>query len=84
MNAHSLLNEAKEANDFIKYNQYIAEIKKDNEWDEEYRCVAFEKENVTIFVWITKKAYTDYKNGVRTLNEIYYDEVKADRIVRKC
>lgn len=82
--AHELLKKAKETNDFTEYNTYIAEIQKDNQWDEEYRCVAFEKENATIFVWITKKAYNDYKNGIRTLDEVYYDEIKAERIVRKC
>lgn len=84
LKAHSLLAKAKERNDFTEYNQYIAEIKKDNEWNEEYRCVAFEKDNATIFAWITKKAYTDYKTGTRTLNEIYFNEVKSERIVRKC
>lgn len=81
--AHELLKKAKETNDFSEYNKFIAKIQKDNEWNEEYRCVAFEKENATIFVWITKKAYNDYKNGIRTLDEIYYDEVKSERIVRK-
>lgn len=84
LKAHSLLNKAKETNDYTEYNQYIAEIQKDNKWKEEYRCVAFEKENATIFVWITKKAYTDYKNGIRTLDEIFFDEIKSERIVRKC
>lgn len=84
LQAHSLLAKAKERNDFTEYNKYIAEIKKDNEWSEEYRCVAFEKDNATIFAWITKKAYTDYKNGTRTLDEIYYYEVKTERIVREC
>lgn len=84
LKAHKLLDEAKVNNDFTEYNNYIDEIRKDNRWNEEYRCVAFEKDNATIFAWITKNAYTDYKNGTRTLDEIYYDEVKTERIVRKC
>lgn len=84
LKAHKLLDEAKVNNDFTEYNNYIDEIRKDNRWEEEYRCVAFEKDNATIFVWITKKAYTDYKTGTRTLSEIYFDEVKTERIVRKC
>lgn len=84
LKAHELLREAKETNNFTAYNKYIAKIQRDNEWNEEYRCVAFEKENATIFVWITKKAYNDYKNGIRTLDEIYYNEIKAERIVKKC
>ena len=78
-----MLDDAKVSNDFTEYNNYIDEIRKDNKWEEEYRCIAFEKDNAIIFVWITKKAYTDYKNGIRTLDEIYFDEIKSERIVRK-
>lgn len=84
LKAHKLLDDAKVSNDFTEYNNYIDEIRKDNKWEEEYRCVAFEKDNATIFAWITKKAYTDYKKGTRTLDEIYYYEVKTERIVREC
>ena len=53
------------------------------QFTDEYRCITFEKDNVIIFVWITKSAYNDYKTGLRTLDEIYWNEVKAESIISK-
>lgn len=81
--AHRLLKEAKKENDFKKYDSFIEKIKKDNKWEKEYRCLAFEKEKNIIFVWITKESYVDFKKGLKSLDEISTDEVKAERIVGK-
>lgn len=81
--AHRLLKEAKRENNFEEYNGYIDQIKKDNQWEKEYRCLAFEKEKNIIFVWITKESYVEFKKGLKSLDEISTDEVKAERIVEK-
>lgn len=81
--AHRLLKIAKETNQWDEYNEYISEIKKANEWQKEYRCLAFDKENAVIVVWMEKEAYNDYLSGKRTLNEIYWYETKTDVILRK-
>jgi len=81
--AQKLFKAAKESGNWDEYNQLISEIQKDNEWDKEYRCVAFNKPNANIFVWIPKDTYTDYKTGKRSLEEISTDEVMTERIIRK-
>lgn len=81
--AHRLLDEAKKTDDWSIYTQYILSIQEDNKWTDEYRCITFEKDNAIIFVWITKSAYIDYKTGLRTLDEIYWNEVKAESIISK-
>lgn len=81
--AHRLLKEAKKKNDFKEYDSFIEKIEKDNQWEKEYRCLAFEKEKNIIFVWITKESYVDFKKGLKSLDEISTDEVKAERIVGK-
>lgn len=81
--AHRLLKEAKKKNDFKEYDSFIEKIKNDNQWEKEYRCLAFEKEKNIIFVWITKESYVDFKKGLKSLDEISTDEVKAERIVGK-
>lgn len=81
--AHRLLAEAKATNKWNDYRQFIAEIQKDNEWDEEYRCIAFDKEKVVIFIWLPKDTYVDYKTGKKSLKEISTDEVVAERTIRK-
>ena len=77
------MTEAKDSGEWDEYNQFIADIQKDNEWVEEYRAIAFDKPNAIIFVWIPKDTYEDYKSGKRSLKEISTDEVLAERIVRK-
>lgn len=81
--AHRLLKEAKKKNDFKEYDSFIEKIKKENQWEKEYRCLAFEKEKNIIFVWITKESYVDFKKGLKSLDEISTDEAKAERIVKK-
>ena len=81
--AHGLLKEAKKKNDFKEYDSFIEKIKKENQWEKEYRCLAFEKEKNIIFVWITKESYVDFKKGLKSLDEISTDEAKAERIVKK-
>lgn len=81
--AEKIMTEAKDSGEWDEYNQFIADIQKDNEWVEEYRAIAFDKPNAIIFVWIPKDTYEDYKSGKRSLKEISTDEVLAERIVRK-
>lgn len=81
--AQKMFNEAKESGKWDEYHQFIAAIQKDNDWDEEYRCVAFDKENVTIFVWLPKTVYEEYKNGKRALSDISTNEVLAEQQIIK-
>ncbi len=81
--AHRLFNVAKETNQWNDYNAYISKIKEANEWKKEYRCLAFDKDNAVIVVWIEKEAYNDYISGKRTLDEIYWYEAKTDVVLKK-
>lgn len=83
--AHRLLNAAKNSGDCIEYDDFIEKIRLENQWQGEYRGLMFEKGfkdlRMATYVWIEKKAYEDYQNGIRSLNEITWDEALTGRQV---
>lgn len=76
--AHQLMKTDQKA-----YQKYIAEIKKENAWDGEYRPIIIEKANETFFAWIKKDVWQEYQNGLKTLDDIYYYDIGAERTIYK-
>lgn len=76
--AHRLLKEDKN-----EYKKFIADMKKENKWNGEYRPLIIEKPDKTIFVWIAKDTWREYQNGLQTLDDIYYYDVGAEKTVYK-
>lgn len=77
--AHKLMNlPGKKA-----YKKFIGEMKKENSWHGEYRPIIIEKPDKTIFVWIAKDTWREYQNGLKTLDDIYYYDVGAEKTIYK-
>lgn len=76
--AHQLMKTDKK-----EYQKYISEIKKENEWNDEYRPIIIEKANETFYAWIKKDVWQEYQEGLRTLNDIYWYDVGAERTIYK-
>lgn len=76
--AHQLMKTDQKA-----YQKYIAEIKKENAWHGEYRPIIIETPDKTIFAWIKKDVWREYQEGLKTLDDIYWDEVGAEKTIYK-
>ena len=81
--AEKMLREAKQTNNFEKYMKYISEIQKNNEWDNEYRGVLFDKELATIFTWIPENQFKMHLTGEQSTEGISTDNVLGGVILRK-
>lgn len=77
--AHKLMNQQ----DKTEYKKFISAMKKENKWDGEYRPIVLEKPDKTMFAWIKKDVWQEYQEGLRTLNDIYYYDVGAEKTVYK-
>lgn len=77
--AHKLMNQQ----DKTEYKKFISAMKKENKWDGEYRPLVLEKPDKTMFAWIKKDVWQEYQEGLRTLNDIYYFDVGAERTIYK-
>ena len=76
--AHRLLKEDKN-----EYKKFIADMKKENAWDREYRPLVLELPERTCFAWISKDTWRDYQNNLLTLDEIYFSDIGAERTIYK-
>ena len=64
-----------------EYRLFIKTMQKENSWDGEYRPIVLERDNRTLYFWISKDVWQEYQNGLRTLNDIYYYEIGAERVI---
>lgn len=77
--AHKLMNQQ----DKTEYKKFISAMKKENKWRGEYRPIIIEKANETFFAWIKKDVWQEYQNGLKTLDDIYYYDIGAEKTVYK-
>ena len=81
-------NQHKQAHRLLKadkneYKKFIGEMRKENAWRGEYRPIVLEKPDKTMFAWIEKDTWREYQEGLKTLNEIYWYEVGAEKTIYK-
>lgn len=81
--AHKLLVEAKKTKNFEKYGKFISEIQKDNEWNNEYRGLTFDKDLATIFTWVPANQFSEYLNGFISLDDIDTADTMGGMVLRK-
>lgn len=77
--AHKLMNQQEKT----EYKKFISAMKKENKWDGEYRPIVLEKPDKTMFAWIKKDVWQEYQEGLRTLNDIYYYDIGAEKTIYK-
>ena len=75
--AHKLMNHQ----DKIEYKKFISAMKKENKWDGEYRPLVLEHEDHINYFWVAKDVWQEYQNGLRTLDDIYYYDVGAEKTI---
>lgn len=80
---HPLLEKAKQTNMWSDYFKKINEIRKDNEFENDYACIPFEKDNSIIFAWIPKVEYDLYCCGEKSLYEIEYPSMDLVKVIPK-
>ena len=71
--------EAKRTNDFTAYNKRVQQVREDSESDEAIDCVLEMKENGNFyFLYITRKAHIDLKNGKYGIEDIPPSEIRGE------
>ena len=79
-------NQHKQAHRLLKadkneYKKFIFAMKKENAWDGEYRPIVLEHEDHINYFWVAKDVWQEYQNGLRTLDDIYYYDVGAEKTI---
>ena len=76
--AHKLMEISKKSNDWVKYNDFIKSVQKDNECTEDIRFITDLTSNIPHYIYIVKSAYEDLKRGIRKIDELRINEIRGE------